>query len=99
MDSMKSYFGLEELQDEPLHMTLLLCSNLNWQNFNFIFQLRSLDKLRYEIIGIDMLALHIHEFIKLISMIASISQNDNQVLGRFLPFGPAIRRRSWRGVR
>ena len=55
---MESDSELEELQDEPLRMTLLLRSGLNWRNFNFIFQHRSLDKLRYEIIGMDLLALH-----------------------------------------
>ena len=76
-------------------MESLLRSSLNWRNLNFIFQLRNLDKLRYEIIGMDMLALHIHKFVKLISMIASISRIFlNQVFGRFLPFGPAVRRRS-----
>ena len=57
MESMESDSELEELQDEPLPMKSLLRSGLNWWNLNFYFQLHSLDKLRYEIIGMDMLAL------------------------------------------
>ena len=74
IESIESDSELEELQDEPLPMKLLLRSGLNWRDFNFIFQLCSLDKLSCEIIGMDMLALHIHKFVKLISMIASISR-------------------------
>ena len=97
MESMESDSQLEELQDELLPMKLLLRPGHNWWNLNFDFQLCSLEKLRYQIFEMDMLPLHIHKLVKLISMIASISRNfDNQFFGRFLPFGPAVRRRSCR---
>ena len=73
MESMESDSQLEELQDELLPMKLLLRPGHNWWNLNFDFQLCSLEKLRYQIFEMDMLPLHIHKLVKLISMIASIS--------------------------
>ena len=46
----------------------------NVYEFEFHFSSPSLNKLRLEIFAMNVLALHIHKFVKLISMIASISR-------------------------